>query len=331
MHDSFQDGSKSCPRLKKSSNTNIVIDLCDSDDNNNTNNHNDDGVDIILLTSSNKQNEISSACSSSSTRRTSTAKQKSKPKYKIFCDLDGVLVDFETGAINLFKNRYTSTATIPPNVLWPRISSSKDFFRTLPWMNDGRQLWSMLLQQLEESNFKSLCILTGCPRNLSSRSQKFEWCKEHLDLWGEKNRDQQLEELESNMKLNFAHVDKAGKKSKHEIVSNHATGMKSITSMFQKKTNQKNNNISASKDMKAASIASKNTNSDPRVIKKKIDIITCWSKNKHYESNHNHVLIDDRLKFKEEWERKGGIFIYHINTKDTIQQMKKLEIISTSR
>ena len=60
---------------------------------------------------------------------------------------------------------------------------------------------------------------------------------------------------------------------------------------------------------------------------RKIEIITCWSKNKHYESNTNHVLIDDRLKLKNDWVQKGGIFVHHVNTKDTLRQLVALGII----
>lgn len=43
-------------------------------------------------------------------------------------------------------------------------------------------------------------------------------------------------------------------------------------------------------------------------------IITCWSYNKHHEAaaaGPGAVLIDDRLSLKTDWEKAGGIFIYH--------------------
>lgn len=40
--------------------------------------------------------------------------------------------------------------------------------------------------------------------------------------------------------------------------------------------------------------------------------------NKTYAS----VLIDDRIKFKADWEAKGGIFIHHTDTTATLRQLQ---------
>jgi hypothetical protein len=37
-------------------------------------------------------------------------------------------------------------------------------------------------------------------------------------------------------------------------------------------------------------------------------------------------LIDDRAVTRESWENAGGIFLLHINVKDTIQQLKDMGI-----
>lgn len=58
-----------------------------------------------------------------------------------------------------------------------------------------------------------------------------------------------------------------------------------------------------------------------------VNVITCWSMNKHYESGHNRVLIDDRSVLRAMWERKGGIFIHHTDTKSTLLKLKKAGII----
>jgi len=54
-----------------------------------------------------------------------------------------------------------------------------------------------------------------------------------------------------------------------------------------------------------------------------VNVITCWSKNKHYESKENHVLIDDRLSLKEAWEAQGGIFIHHTNSERTLEILQE--------
>jgi hypothetical protein len=91
-------------------------------------------------------------------------------KNIIFCDLDGVLADFEQGIINKFKK---NVEDIKPSLMWYVINSSS-FFETLPWMKKGRELWS----RIEKYN---PIILTGLPRSSSSAvDQKIRWCKREL-------------------------------------------------------------------------------------------------------------------------------------------------------
>ena len=52
-----------------------------------------------------------------------------------------------------------------------------------------------------------------------------------------------------------------------------------------------------------------------------VNVITCWSANKHCESRPGRVLIDDRAKLGKEWTAKGGIFIHHTDTESSIQKM----------
>ena len=42
------------------------------------------------------------------------------------------------------------------------------------------------------------------------------------------------------------------------------------------------------------------------------------------------ILIDDNIKFRVDWERSGGIFIHHINTKTTLEQLQRYGIASSS-
>ena len=87
--------------------------------------------------------------------------------------------------------------------------------------------------------------------------------------------------------LTVNHVDMAGSRSKHECISG---------------SRRKNKNGV-------------------------VNIITCWSKNKHYESKENHVLIDDRLSLKEEWEQRGGIFIHHTSTERSLALLREKGIL----
>ena len=89
----------------------------------------------------------------------------------IFCDLDGVLVNFEEGVHNKFGKHIDE---IKPPLLWGVINKSNTFFETLPWMPKGKELWNSIKQYHP-------IILTGVPgarENL--KEQKLKWCQREL-------------------------------------------------------------------------------------------------------------------------------------------------------
>lgn len=206
----------------------------------------------------------------STTTSTTSAITTIKSKYKIYCDLDGVLVDFDKGVKKLI-GRYPNEVSVPQ--LWSSIGKCSHFYRTLPWTRDGQQLWDTI-RPYQPS------ILTGIPRIAGSSIDKYEWCKRELCM-------------------EVQHMDMAGPKSSH-------------TRVYHTETNRKTK--------------TKPQGSSP------IHVITCWSKNKHYESrNPNCILIDDRLSLQAPWEKSGGIFIHHITTEQTIQQLHDKGIITTPK
>mmetsp|Transcript_69276 Transcript_69276/g.109418 ORF Transcript_69276/g.109418 Transcript_69276/m.109418 type:complete len:623 (+) Transcript_69276:82-1950(+) len=94
----------------------------------------------------------------------------------VFVDLDGTLVDFEKG-VSLLGAKMKDT-----NKMWDAISEAPRFWRTLPWLHDGYELWANL------QKFKPV-ILTGLPSgeqqggaSLRKRAedQKRAWCRDHL-------------------------------------------------------------------------------------------------------------------------------------------------------
>lgn len=92
-------------------------------------------------------------------------------KHIIFCDLDGVLADFEQGVRNKFKKNVDE---LKPALMWGVINKSKTFFETLPWMPKGRELWS----RIESYN---PIILTGVPHGSATAvEQKIRWCQREL-------------------------------------------------------------------------------------------------------------------------------------------------------
>jgi hypothetical protein len=92
-------------------------------------------------------------------------------KHIIYCDLDGVLADFEQGVKNCFDKH---PAELNPAVMWGTINKSDSFFETLPWMPKGRELW----EQIREYH---PIILTGIPKgNSTAAEQKIRWCQREL-------------------------------------------------------------------------------------------------------------------------------------------------------
>jgi 5'(3')-deoxyribonucleotidase len=92
------------------------------------------------------------------------------PSKIVFCDLDGVLADFEQGVVNRFHKRPDE---LQPGVMWGVINKSNTFFETLPWMPRGRELWEQIKQY-------DPIILTGIPRNTKAAEQKRRWCAREL-------------------------------------------------------------------------------------------------------------------------------------------------------
>jgi 5'(3')-deoxyribonucleotidase len=92
------------------------------------------------------------------------------PRKIIFCDLDGVLADFEQGVINRFNKRPDE---LQPGLMWGVINKSTSFFETLPWMPKGRKLWEQIKQY-------DPIILTGITRGSTVAEQKRRWCAREL-------------------------------------------------------------------------------------------------------------------------------------------------------
>jgi 5'(3')-deoxyribonucleotidase len=92
------------------------------------------------------------------------------PSKIIFCDLDGVLADFEQGVYNRLKKR---PHQLKPGLMWGVINKSNTFFDTLPWMPRGRELW-------EAIRHYDPIILTGIPRSATAAEQKRKWCAREL-------------------------------------------------------------------------------------------------------------------------------------------------------
>jgi hypothetical protein len=101
--------------------------------------------------------------------------------FRIFCDLDGVLVDFNRGFIELASN----TEKLSPKAyekehgkdsLWPLIDElGESFWENLQWMKDGRELWDYLKQY-------DPIILSSPSKHPGCFTGKAKWVKLHLGI-----------------------------------------------------------------------------------------------------------------------------------------------------
>lgn len=76
------------------------------------------------------------------------------PQYTIFCDLDGVLVDFDKGYTQLTGVKTDHANNQNRDYFWDLFRESlnsqsiteKQFWGNLEWMSDGKQLWDYISQ-----------------------------------------------------------------------------------------------------------------------------------------------------------------------------------------
>ena len=103
--------------------------------------------------------------------------------YHIFCDLDGVLCDFEHDVQRItglhpkqFKKKthpeYREGDPLEKD-MWRQLSRADSFYANLPWMPGGKELWNKIKE------YKPV-ILTGVPLGNWASKQKREWCKKNL-------------------------------------------------------------------------------------------------------------------------------------------------------
>jgi len=96
---------------------------------------------------------------------------KLETKGQLYCDLDGVLADFEKGIHNKFKKYPNELNEV---MMWNVLRKSNIFYEELPWMAEGKALW-------ERIKVFNPIILTGCPYNYPSAvEQKLKWCAREL-------------------------------------------------------------------------------------------------------------------------------------------------------
>ena len=95
-----------------------------------------------------------------------------KGDYKIYCDMDGVLVDFDKGYFDLTGEK-ASFNTDPKQFWEPITKAGAAFWIKLKWMPDGKQLWDYIKPYNPD-------LLSAPSQQESSRIGKRVWVKREL-------------------------------------------------------------------------------------------------------------------------------------------------------
>ena len=60
-----------------------------------------------------------------------------------------------------------------------------------------------------------------------------------------------------------------------------------------------------------------------------VEMITCLSRDKYLHMKRpGDVLVDDYLRYRDLWEKAGGIFVHHISAAESIRQLANLGLVS---
>ena len=94
-------------------------------------------------------------------------------EFKLYCDMDGVLVDFDKGYKKLTGNDLDGVHRTDTDFWDPINKAGYDFWINLEWMGDGKRLW----KYIEKHNPK---LLSAPSRQEDSRVAKLDWVYKEL-------------------------------------------------------------------------------------------------------------------------------------------------------
>ena len=95
-------------------------------------------------------------------------------KYRIFCDLDGVIIDFNQGYKDLTNITLDKSEHRSDSKFWEPIEKAGyDFWINLKWMSDGHILWNFIFPY-------NPTILSAPSRQVESRIGKHDWVNREL-------------------------------------------------------------------------------------------------------------------------------------------------------
>lgn len=94
-------------------------------------------------------------------------------KYKVYCDMDGVLTDFNKGYEELTGRNIEGQFIHDKEFFEPINKAGKDFWGNLSWTKDGKELWGYLKKYNPE-------LLSSPTIHNTSRVGKNEWVDKEL-------------------------------------------------------------------------------------------------------------------------------------------------------
>jgi hypothetical protein len=103
--------------------------------------------------------------------------QKEVPPYKIYCDMDGVLTDFESRFEHysgMSPKEYESKHGTAGFWNLIDVKVGVKFWAEMPWMPQGQELWNFISPYRPD-------LLTSPSRDNNSRLGKNIWVKNHLN------------------------------------------------------------------------------------------------------------------------------------------------------
>jgi len=95
-------------------------------------------------------------------------------QYKIYCDMDGVIVDFEGAYENLTGKNIRGNHVKGDADFWQPITDAGELFWTeIEWMVDGKELWNYIKPYSPK-------LLSAPSRQESSRTGKQKWVEQNI-------------------------------------------------------------------------------------------------------------------------------------------------------
>jgi hypothetical protein len=118
--------------------------------------------------------KINKICNIMSTKLQNYYLSFSQENLSLFCNLDGVLADFNTAFEKISRQSYVSD-TKQNDKKWIQkiINKNLNFFEKLPFMYNAEKLWKHIIK------YKPI-ILINDPNSVSAKLDRINWCKKKL-------------------------------------------------------------------------------------------------------------------------------------------------------